>query len=557
MILGIDIGNKYTTISTIKNGNVDVILDGYSKRRFSSLVYVNDNCKRIIGNEVNNRFISLYKNTISNIKYSMKYEDNKFNEIPLHQTLTGLINYCVSLSNFSDKGNIVLTYPAYFTEKEKQIYLDVAKITNLNISLYDEPTSISSYYGFFNCCNLEENEEKNVIFIDIGDINTTIFHSTFNNKSCKINYVECCKLGGLYIDQKLYRYFANKIKTNKGIDIFKPEYIKASIKLFRECEKIKKNLSLSNQVNQTIECLLNDDDYTLKLTRTEFEEIISTDINELLNLISNNKFEKIDSIEILGACSRIPIFKETIKNYFEKDLSWTLNTEETVSKGATILAAHNADFVKMKSYDITSYLPDSNKTELTYFNGEKNLILCDNKTVYELDIDKELLTIIDEKEKKKKFNPLVLESSNKKWSILSKKIINNKVWIETEYVNGILEINKAFTKENETNDIVSLKVKLKENKLELNDDIVKKIKETEIKIIQRNEYLNKLEEKINDVENTILDIMNNLDTQNIEQDKKEELLNYFDKILDNTNKYDLNKLNNISKEITEKISIIQ
>ena len=40
MILGIDIGNKYTTISTIKNGNVDVILDGYSKRRFSSLVMI-------------------------------------------------------------------------------------------------------------------------------------------------------------------------------------------------------------------------------------------------------------------------------------------------------------------------------------------------------------------------------------------------------------------------------------------------------------------------------------------------------------------------------------
>ena len=533
MILGIDIGNKFITLATIEKSHIGIILNETSNRRTNAIISIDPQTgKRIIGDAAYDSFVSNYKNTLTNVKYSMKYENNEFNSIPIHQTLTGFLNYCVSLAGFQSKGNIVLTVPPYFTDIQKQIYLDVGKITNLNISLYDESSALALYYGFYKCNNLAENDKKNVVFLDIGDINTTLFYVTFTNDNCEIKLVECAMIGGLYLDQKIYQHFLKEIKDVEA------DNIKSTIKIFKACEKIKRNLSLSDEASLLVESLYDDKDYTLKLDKSTFEKIISYDVDKLKNLLSSNiskeMLSEIDSVELLGGSSRIPIFQQVIKNFFKINPSSTLNREESVSHGAGLRAAILAPFVKMRKYNVKEYI--LNKGEFRYEQNDKSIVCTVNQheQVFELDVDNK---------------SIIIETGCKKWSVDTES--NNKIYIETEYVNSMLNIKKVYT------DILpSLPFKLEENKYALDDDTIKKLKDVEIKIVKQNKYLEDVAIKKNHLESIIYEWKNkfsNALSKYVKPKEINELTQFYNDTLDWMVDKNIEEIDNKLKELANKM----
>ena len=79
-----------------------------------------------------------------------------------------------------------------------------------------------------------------------------------------------------------------------------------------------------------------------------FNEIIKSDIDLFKNTLDFFKDIKNDvhHVELLGGCSRIPVFKKIIEDFFEKPACTTLSTEETIAKGAVLRAINNTSNIK-------------------------------------------------------------------------------------------------------------------------------------------------------------------------------------------------------------------
>ncbi|KAG9912871.1 putative heat shock protein Hsp88, partial [Aureobasidium melanogenum] len=123
------------------------------------------------------------------------------------------------------------------------------------------------------------------------------------------------------------------------------------------------------------------------LKREELEEIMkpllerSTAPLEQALAEAKLKVEDIDSIELVGGCTRVPALKAAIQDFFGKPLSFTLNADEAIARGSAFACAILSPVFRVRDFsihDICNYpieftweksaeIPDED-TSLTVFN---------------------------------------------------------------------------------------------------------------------------------------------------------------------------------------------
>merc|ERR1719499_1967204 len=86
--------------------------------------------------------------------------------------------------------------------------------------------------------------------------------------------------GGRDMDRAIVEYFADDIKKKFGRDIMDPKNRRMQIRLFDAAEKIKKTLTANKVAHYTVDCLADDMDYSMSLTREDFEKSLSLIWNE-------------------------------------------------------------------------------------------------------------------------------------------------------------------------------------------------------------------------------------------------------------------------------------
>uniref|UniRef100_A0AAR2LRB1 Heat shock protein 4b n=1 Tax=Pygocentrus nattereri TaxID=42514 RepID=A0AAR2LRB1_PYGNA len=169
-------------------------------------------------------------------------------------------------------------------------------------------------------------------------------------------------LGGKDFDEVLVNHFCEEFGKKYKLDVkSKP---RALVRLYQECEKLKKLMSAnSSDLPLNIECFMNDIDVTGKLNRGQFEEMcvdILARVEPPLRSImeqANLKSEDIYAVEIVGGASRIPAVKERISKFFGKELSMTLNADEAVARGCALQCAILSPAFKVREFSITDVVP--------------------------------------------------------------------------------------------------------------------------------------------------------------------------------------------------------
>lgn len=147
--------------------------------------------------------------------------------------------------------------------------------------------------------------------------------------------------------------------------------IKAVLKLQAAAEKAKKTLSPAgvNEVNISVECLADDKDLSVLLTRDEFESRASSLVGRLRQPIelalveANLKKEQLTEIEIVGGTSRVNIVKRVLGEILGTDptainygLKTTMNADEAVARGCALQSAMLSSRVKVKPFNIIDKL---------------------------------------------------------------------------------------------------------------------------------------------------------------------------------------------------------
>uniref|UniRef100_H0X1I3 Heat shock protein 105 kDa n=1 Tax=Otolemur garnettii TaxID=30611 RepID=H0X1I3_OTOGA len=397
-VVGLDVGSQSCYIAVARAGGIETIANEFSDRCTPSVISFGSK-NRTIGVAAKNQQITHANNTVSNFK---RFHGRAFSDPFIQKEKENLSYDLVSLKNggvgikvmYMDEEHLfsveqitamlltklketaennlkkpvtdsVISVPSFFTDAERRSVLDAAQIVGLNcLRLMNDMTAVALNYGIYkqDLPSLDENP-RIVVFVDMG-------HSAFQVSACAFNKGKLKVLGtafdpflgGKNFDEKLVEYFCAEFKTKYKLDT--KSKIRALLRLYQECEKLKKLMSSnSTDLPLNIECFMNDKDVSGKMNRSQFEELcaellqkIEAPLHSLMEQIQL-RVEDVSAVEIVGGATRIPAVKERIAKFFGKDISTTLNADEAVARGCALQCAILSPAFKVREFSVTDSVP--------------------------------------------------------------------------------------------------------------------------------------------------------------------------------------------------------
>ncbi|EGW35297.1 heat shock protein of HSP70 family, partial [Spathaspora passalidarum NRRL Y-27907] len=399
---GVDLGNTNTVIACARNRGIDIIVNEVSNRATPTLVGFGPK-NRYLGESAKNQQTSNIKNTVDNLKriVGLDYDhpdfaiEQQYFTVPLTKNEDGGINAKVRFlgkqTEFSatqlagmyinkikdiafkeTKANltdICLSVPGWYTEKQRRAAADACKIAGLNpVRIVNEVTAAAVGYGVFKQNDLPEDEFKKVAFVDIGHSSYQVSIAAVKKGELKIlGSANDKHFGGRDFDRAIAEHFATEFKGKYKIDV--RENPKAYYRVLVAAEKLKKVLSANTQAPFNIESVMNDVDVSSSLTREELEEMVKPLLErinvpvELALQEAGIAVEDLDSIELIGGCTRVPSIKAKLAEIFGKPLSFTLNQDEAIARGNAYICACHSPTVRVRPFKFEDY----NQYTVSYF----------------------------------------------------------------------------------------------------------------------------------------------------------------------------------------------
>ncbi|EUB58188.1 Heat shock protein [Echinococcus granulosus] len=274
----------------------------------------------------------------------------------------------VTESNLGTKVvDVVLSVPSYYTDRERNAFLDAARIAGLNcMRLVNETTAIGIAYGYLKKdLPAVGQPSRNVAFVSLGNSNLQVAIVAFNAGKMRVISTawDPC-LGGRDFDMCIFRHLVKEIEKKYNLKVM--SNAKACVRLLKSCEGLKKTMSAnSTEIPINVECLMEDTDISLKMKREFFEEIcrplllrVKQTMERALAL-STLKLGDLYSVELVGGGTRIPAVKTLVREVFGMEGSTTLNADEAVARGCALQAAICSSTRRFREFSIVDACPYS------------------------------------------------------------------------------------------------------------------------------------------------------------------------------------------------------
>ncbi|XP_027886272.1 heat shock 70 kDa protein 4a [Xiphophorus couchianus] len=399
-VVGFDLGFQSCYVAVARAGGIETVANEYSDRCTPSFISFGPR-NRSIGAAAKSQVVTNCKNTVqgfkrfhgrafsdpvvqaakSNLVYDLAQMPSGVTGIKVLymeeervfsvEQITGML--LTKLKETAESAlkkpvvDCVISVPSYYTDAERRSVMDAAQIAGLNcLRLMNETTAVSLAYGIYKQ-DLPAPEEKPriVVFVDLGHSGYQVSVCAFNKGKLKILATAFdSDLGGKDFDDILVNHFCEEFAKKYKLNVrSKP---RALVRLYQECEKLKKLMSAnSSDLPLNIECFMNDIDVSSKLSRGQFEEmcagLLAKVEGPLRSVMEQIKLKKEDfyAVEIVGGATRIPAIKERICKFFGKELSTTLNADEAVARGCALQCAILSPAFKVREFSITDVVPYS------------------------------------------------------------------------------------------------------------------------------------------------------------------------------------------------------
>jgi len=370
-IIGIDLGTTNSAMAVMQSGKPEIIANSEGTRTTPSVVAVNKNGERLVGQVARRQQVTNSKNTIYEVK---RLIGRNFNDKEVQRDLK-LMGYEIVKSGngvkvkMGDKEHspeeisamilgklktdaegflgdkvteAVITVPAYFDDSQRQATKDAGKIAGLEVKrIINEPTAAALAYGLDKA---DKKDEKIAVYdLGGGTFDVSILElgdGVFEVKSTNGD----THLGGADFDRVIINYFADEFKKANGIDITGDNA--AMQRLRDEAEKAKIELSTAQEVNVNLPFLTADADgpkhFEHNLTRAKLEDLVGELIEKTaepcLKALKDAglSITDIESVVLVGGMTRMPAVQEKVKKIFGKDPMKGVNPDEVVAVGAAI-----------------------------------------------------------------------------------------------------------------------------------------------------------------------------------------------------------------------------
>ena len=369
-IIGIDLGTTNSAMAVMQSGKPEIIANSEGNRTTPSVVAINKNKERLVGQVANRQRVTNPKNTIFGVKrlIGRKFSDREVQKdielMPYEIVKSGSgVKVAMADKEYSPEEissmilaklkadaekflgepvtEAVITVPAYFDDSQRQATKDAGKIAGLEVKrIINEPTAAALAYGI----DKKGKEEKVAVFdLGGGTFDVSILHlgeGVFEVLSTNGD----THLGGEDFDLRIVNHFVDEFKKESGIDVKKDKA--AMQRLKEEAEKAKKELSTTEVADINLPFLTADAEgpkhFEYKLTRAKLvelvEDLISKTAEPCKKALKDAKLDAKDINEVIlvGGMTRMPAVVEKVKEIFGKEPLKGVNPDEVVAVGAAI-----------------------------------------------------------------------------------------------------------------------------------------------------------------------------------------------------------------------------
>src|ERR1700752_2681757 len=243
-IIGIDLGTTNSAMAVMQSGKPEIIANSEGARTTPSVVAVNKNGERLVGQVARRQQVTNSENTIYEVKrligrrwedqevqrdiklmgYEMvksgngvkvKMGDKEYSSEEISAMILGTLKADAEAFLGEPVSEAVITVPAYFDDSQRQATKDAGKIAGLEVKrIINETTAAALAYG------LDKKKDAKIAVFDLGggtfDISTLeIGDGVFEVKATNGDTF----LGGEDFDQRVMDYLADEFKKDQGIDL--------------------------------------------------------------------------------------------------------------------------------------------------------------------------------------------------------------------------------------------------------------------------------------------------------------------------------------------------
>jgi len=375
--VGIDLGTTFSEVAVLEGGEPVVITSSEGSRLIPSVVAINKNGERLVGQIAKRQAITNPENTIYSIKRFMgrKWGEPAGRELPVeedarrktYRVVKGANNEVKVLMGGKEYSppeisamilqklkadaeaylgekvtDAVITVPAYFNDAQRQATKDAGAIAGLTVlRIINEPTAAALAYG------LDKKGDETVAVYDLGggtfDISILeLGEGTFQVKSTNGD----THLGGDDFDQRVMDWLITEFKKDQGIDLSKD---KTALQRLKEAaEKAKIELSSVQQTEVNLPFITADASgpkhLNITLTRAKLEQLVMDLVDKTMGPCrqaltdSGKTAAQIDEVILVGGQTRMPLVQDKVKQFFGKEPNKSVNPDEVVAVGAAIQA---------------------------------------------------------------------------------------------------------------------------------------------------------------------------------------------------------------------------
>ncbi|MBI2592344.1 molecular chaperone DnaK [Candidatus Saccharibacteria bacterium] len=370
-IIGIDLGTTNSAMAVMQAGKPEIIANSEGNRTTPSVVAINKNSERLVGQVANRQRVTNPTNTIFGVK---RLIGRKFTDPEVQKDIE-LMPYKIVKAGTGVKVEMagkeyspeevsamilsklkadaekflgepvteaVITTPAYFDDSQRQATKDAGKIAGLEVKrIINEPTAAALAYG------LDKGKEEKIAVYDLGGGTFDISILQLGDGVFEVLSTHGdTHLGGEDFDLRIVNHFVDQFKKESGIDVKDDKA--AMQRLKEEAEKAKKELSTAEVADINLPFLTADAEgpkhFEYKLTRAKLVELVQDLIDKteepVKKAIKDAKLTPADINEIVlvGGMTRMPAVVEKVKSVFGKEPMQGVNPDEVVAVGAAIQA---------------------------------------------------------------------------------------------------------------------------------------------------------------------------------------------------------------------------
>ncbi len=374
MAVGIDLGTSNSCVAIARGGGVEVIPNRYGEPISASAVSLPSDGSVIVGNAAKAQTIHDPSNTITSSKrligrYYFSEEVKKAKAVcsyaivegPNHSVRIKVRDQVLPIPEISalvlrEMKDIaeahlhepiteaVITVPAYFNDNQRQATRDAGRIAGLEVlRLLNEPTAAALAYGF------GKGLTQKVAVYDLGG-------GTFDISILEIGedvfeVLATCGdtfLGGEDFDDRLLDLLADEFHSQHGINLRND---KRALEILKSAaEGAKKDLSIDDVAEIRIPDIASDHTGNpLGLERTisqdDFRKLVEDLIQRTFKVCdealqqASLTIRDIDGVILVGGPTRLPLVRDSVAQYFQKEPLSDVDPDQVVAMGAAIHAA--------------------------------------------------------------------------------------------------------------------------------------------------------------------------------------------------------------------------